>query len=87
MSKVGGLEKPKVISEERIGLAIILTAVEAIMFFSFIFISAFSPATLGSRIGGSSVNLAFVYAMIILIVSVLLIGLYVQIENKKQHLI
>jgi uncharacterized membrane protein (DUF485 family) len=57
--------------------------VEAIIFFSFIFISAFSPATLGSAIAGSSVNLAFVYAMVILIVSVLLIGLYVQIENNN----
>jgi uncharacterized membrane protein (DUF485 family) len=84
MSEVRGLEKPKVVSRERIGLAIVLTAVEAIMFFSFILISSFSPTTLGSAIGGSSVNLAFVYAMIILIVSVLLIGLYVHIENNNE---
>jgi uncharacterized membrane protein (DUF485 family) len=79
-----GLEKPKVLSGERMGLAIALTVVEMVMFFGFIFISAFSPSILEPAIGGSSINLAFIYAMVILVVSVLLIGLYVQIENRNE---
>jgi uncharacterized membrane protein (DUF485 family) len=83
MSEVRGLEKLKVVSGEKMWLAINLTVVEVVMFFGFLFISAFSPATLGATIAGSSVNWAFAYAMAILIISVLLIGLYVQIENKS----
>jgi uncharacterized membrane protein (DUF485 family) len=82
MSEVLGIEKPKMASGERMWLPVVLTVIEVVMFFGFIFISAFSPATLGATIAGSSVNWAFVYGMVILVVSVLLIGLSVQIENK-----
>jgi uncharacterized membrane protein (DUF485 family) len=67
---------------EKVGLAIFLTLVEVLMFFGFINLAVVSPATLASPvIDGSEVTVAFLYGIVILVVSVLLIGLYVLVEN------
>jgi uncharacterized membrane protein (DUF485 family) len=67
---------------DRVGLAIFLTFVEVLMFFGFITLAVVSPATLASPvIDGSEVTVAFLYGIVILVVSVLLIGLYVLVEN------
>jgi uncharacterized membrane protein (DUF485 family) len=67
---------------ERVGLAIFLTLVEVLMFFGFITLAVVSPATLASPVvDGSEITVAFLYGIIILIASVLLIGLYVLVEN------
>ncbi|NPT54733.1 DUF485 domain-containing protein [Paraburkholderia elongata] len=67
---------------ERVGLAIFLTLVEVLMFFGFITLAVVSPATLASPVvDGSEITVAFLYGIMILIASVLLIGLYVLVEN------
>ena len=67
---------------ERVGLAIVLTLVEVLMFFGFITLAAASPATLASPVvEGSKITLAFLYGIVILVAGVLLIGLYVLVEN------
>ena len=67
---------------ERVGLAIFLTLVEVLMFFGFITLAVVSPATLASPVvDGSKVTVAFLYGIVILVASVLLIGLYVLVEN------
>ncbi|MCX4149179.1 DUF485 domain-containing protein [Paraburkholderia madseniana] len=67
---------------ERVGLAIFLTLVEVLMFFGFITLAAVSPATLASPVvDGSRITVAFLYGIVILIAGVLLIGLYVLVEN------
>jgi uncharacterized membrane protein (DUF485 family) len=67
---------------DRGGLAIFLTLVEVLMFFGFITLAVVPPATLASPvIDGSEVTVAFLYGIVILAVSVLLIGLYVLVEN------
>ncbi|MFM0222854.1 DUF485 domain-containing protein [Paraburkholderia dipogonis] len=67
---------------ERVGLAIFLTLVEVLMFFGFITLAVVSPATLASPVvDGSEVTVSFLYGIVILVVSVLLIGLYVLVEN------
>ncbi|MFM0550986.1 DUF485 domain-containing protein [Paraburkholderia sediminicola] len=67
---------------ERVGLAVFLTLVEVLMFFGFITLAVVSPATLASPVvDGSEVTVAFLYGIVILVASVLLIGLYVLVEN------
>ncbi|MFM0316249.1 DUF485 domain-containing protein [Paraburkholderia nemoris] len=67
---------------ERVGLAIFLTFVEVLMFFGFVTLAAVSPATLASPVAdGSRITLAFLYGIVILVAGVLLIGLYVLVEN------
>jgi uncharacterized membrane protein (DUF485 family) len=67
---------------ERVGLGIFLTLVEVLMFFGFITLAVVSPATLASPVvDGSEITVAFLYGMVILVASVLLIGMYVLIEN------
>jgi uncharacterized membrane protein (DUF485 family) len=71
-----------VAGRERVGLAIFLTLAEVLLFFGFITFAVVSPATLASPvIDGSEVTVAFLYGIVILVVSVLLIGLYVLVEN------
>ncbi|MDN7184059.1 DUF485 domain-containing protein [Caballeronia sp. SEWSISQ10-4 2] len=67
---------------ERVGLAIFLTLVEVLMFFGFITLAVVSPAALASPVvDGSAITVAFLYGIVILVAGVLLIGLYVLLEN------
>jgi uncharacterized membrane protein (DUF485 family) len=67
---------------DRVGLGIFLTFVEVLMFFGFVALAVVSPATLASPVvDGSRITVAFLYGIVILVASVLLIGLYVLIEN------
>jgi uncharacterized membrane protein (DUF485 family) len=67
---------------ESVGLAIFLTLVEVLMFFGFITLAVVSPATLASPlIDGSRITVAFLYGIVILVAGVLLIGVYVLVEN------
>jgi uncharacterized membrane protein (DUF485 family) len=85
MNGVHGLENLATTGRERVGLALILTVMEVIMFFGFIAIAVASPATLAAPISsGAEITVAFAYGMVILIVSVLLTGLYVLAENKNE---
>jgi uncharacterized membrane protein (DUF485 family) len=85
MNGVQGLEMTQTAVRERVGLAVLLTAVEVVVFFGFIVLAAFSPATLAMPLSdGSPLTLAFAYGMVILVVSVLLTGLYVLAENSNE---
>ncbi|MGX6998287.1 DUF485 domain-containing protein [Caballeronia sp. KNU42] len=67
---------------DRAGLGIFLTLIEVSIFFGFITLAVVSPATLASPVlDGSRITVAFLYGIVILVASVLLIGLYVLIEN------
>ena len=67
---------------ERMGLATLLTILQAAVFFGFLLIGILSPATMAAPVReGSIVTTAFVLGLSVLIVSVLLTGLYVLAEN------
>jgi uncharacterized membrane protein (DUF485 family) len=83
MNGVYGLETDVGIKRERIGFALILTALEVSLFFGFILMGIISPATLAVPIAqGATTTWAFLGGIGIVIVSVLLTGLYVRVENK-----
>jgi uncharacterized membrane protein (DUF485 family) len=73
---------PVASGRERLGLATMLTILEAAVFFGFLLIGILSPATMATPVSeGSPVTTAFVLAIAVLIISVLLTGLYVLAEN------
>ena len=70
---------------ERVGLSIFLTFVEMLLFFGFITVAVVSPATLASPVvDGSKITVAFLYGIVILVAGVLLVGLYVLLENAAE---
>ncbi|MCK9689422.1 DUF485 domain-containing protein [Scleromatobacter humisilvae] len=67
---------------ERMGLATLLTFLQAAVFFGFLLVGILSPATMATPVSeGSVVTTAFVLGLAVLIISVLLTGLYVLAEN------
>ena len=73
------------VGRERVGLGIFLTLVEVLLFFGFITVAVVSPATLASPVvDGSKITVAFLYGIVILVAGVLLIGLYVLVENAAE---
>ncbi|QID17355.1 DUF485 domain-containing protein [Nitrogeniibacter mangrovi] len=83
MSVFGGLETQRTNSGERTGLALTLMVVEVVMFFGFIALGAFDPKKLAAPLVADGViTIAFLYGFVILVVSVLLTGLYVAVENS-----
>jgi uncharacterized membrane protein (DUF485 family) len=82
MSAIRGLETKQTHSGERTGLALTLLVVEVAMFFGFIALGAFSPKILAAPLSDDgSITFAFLYGIVILVVSVFLTGLYVVVEN------
>lgn len=85
MNREAGMEPPISIGGEKVGLAILLTAIEVVVLFGFIVLAVASPTTLASPVSdGSEITVAFFYGMVILVVSVLLTGLYVLVENASE---
>lgn len=75
-------DNPIASRREKVGLASLLTLVEATVFFGFLLIGIFSPATMAAPISdGSVVTTAFVLGIAVLVISVLPTGLYVLAEN------
>lgn len=71
-------------TEEKTSLALALLFVEVAMFFGFIATGAYSPKSLAASIAGeSAITVAFLYGLVILIVSVLLTAFYVAVENRS----
>ncbi len=87
MSELHGLETKREQAGERTGLALILMVIEVAIFFGFIALGAFLPKSLSASLTGDSViTVAFLYGIVILVVSVLLTGLYVAVENGNDRL-
>ncbi len=85
MNGVQGLETRADTGREKVGLAMLLTFIEIVVFFGFISLAIISPATLGAPISnGSAITVAFAYGLVILVVSVLLTGMYVLAENRNE---
>lgn len=83
MSALHGLETQRIDSGERTWLALTLLVVEVVIFFGFIAVGAFSPKILAAPLFvDSAITVAFLYGIVILVVSVLLTGLYVAVENS-----
>ncbi len=75
-------DNPIASGRERLGLATLLTLVQAAVFFGFLLIGILSPATMATPVcEGSVVTTAFVLGLAVLVISVLLTGLYVLVEN------
>jgi uncharacterized membrane protein (DUF485 family) len=85
MNGVQGLETCADTGREKVGLALLLTFIEIVVFFGFISLAIISPAMLGAPISnGSAITVAFAYGLVILVVSVLLTGMYVLAENRNE---
>ncbi|WP_325340249.1 DUF485 domain-containing protein [Trinickia sp.] len=73
--------------EEKTRLALALLFVEIAMFFGFIAIGAYFPQHMAVSVtGGSTITVAFLYGLIILVASVLLTGFYVTVENRREQI-
>jgi uncharacterized membrane protein (DUF485 family) len=84
MNGLHGLETGVGIKRERLGFALMLTALEVSIFFGFILMGVIAPATLAVPIAnGWTTTWAFAAGIGIVIVSVLLTGLYVRVENDN----
>lgn len=85
MNALHGLETKRAHTRERTGLALTLLVIEVAIFFGFIAVGAYSPRSLAVPLTGDGViTVAFLYGIVILIVSVLLTGLYVLVENASE---
>lgn len=83
MKRIYGLEEDS-IKREKVSFALVLTAAEVAMLFGFILIGVISPATMAAPVAeGATVTWGFAYGIVIVIVSVLLTGLYVWVENRS----
>ncbi|WP_442808342.1 DUF485 domain-containing protein [Trinickia soli] len=87
MSEFHGLELRQMHPEERTRLALALLLAEIVMFFGFIAIGAYSPQSMAASVtGDSTITVAFLYGLIILVASVLLTAFYVTVENRRERI-
>lgn len=85
MSGVHGLENCGANGREKVGLALMLTIAEVIVFFGFILMAVVMPEIMAEPVSNdSSITVSFAYGMVILVLSVLLIGVYVVAENSNE---
>ena len=81
-----GLEAQQAEAGEKTWLAITLLSVELLVFFGFIGMGAFSQGVLATPLlNHGTITVAFLYGMVVLIVSVVLTGLYVVVENRSDR--
>lgn len=70
------------IDNERLGLGIALTAIQASAFFSFVFLCTFYPALLQQDLFAIGVPLSFIAGLAVIACGIVLTAIYVVVSNR-----